>query len=150
MLKSGEHLQYPKLSKCWNPDIHQHFHRQKLKQRVISLLKVKLERLIYLLMAKLEIQTESEVLLLLFSISPQELKKKNKIKQFILCTRIYAFQKMKHFLFNFQYSIDSIIIFLDSTGYCITTPNIIFTASTFTACKFQHLLLWPHAIKRFN
>lgn len=63
---------------------------------------------------------------------------------------IYTFQKTKYFIFNFQDSIDSIIIFVDSAGYCITTPNIIFTASTFTACEFQHLLFWPYAIKRLN
>lgn len=53
---------------------------------------------------------------------------------------IYTFQKMKYFTFNFQNSIDNIIVFLDSTGYCTTTTNVIFMASAFTACEFQHLL----------
>lgn len=53
---------------------------------------------------------------------------------------IHTFQKTKYFIFNFQDSIDSIITFLDSRGYCITTPKIVFTASTFTACECQHLL----------
>ena len=36
---------------------------------------------------------------------------------------IYSVQKTKYFIFNFQDSIDSIIIFLDSTGYCYDNPQ---------------------------
>jgi len=36
---------------------------------------------------------------------------------------IYSVKKTKYFIFNFQDSIDSIIIFLDSTGYCYDNPQ---------------------------
>lgn len=48
---------------------------QKLKQREIALLVVRLERLIYLLMVKLEIQTKSEILLTAFYHLTTEIKK---------------------------------------------------------------------------
>lgn len=64
-------------------------------------------------------------------------------KRFILCNMTHTFQKTKYFVFNFQDCIDSNIVFVDCTWYCITTPDIIFS-------EFQHLLFWLHAIKRLN